>query len=135
MSERVPIIQIGNILLASIQVDLSDETTVALQEDLSQKIVDGHARGVVIDISALEIVDSFIGRMLASIASISKILDAKTIVVGMRPAVAITLTELGLTLQGIETALNAKRAFELLGEGEESFSLSGSEPDTAEVAE
>lgn len=116
MSERVPIIQIGNILLASIQVDLSDETTLALQEDLSQKIVEGHARAVVIDISALEIVDSFIGRMLASIAAISKLLDAQTIVVGMRPAVAITLTELGLTLEGIQTALNAKRAFELLGE-------------------
>lgn len=134
MSERVPIIQIGNILLASIQVDLSDDTTVALQEDLSQKIVDGQARGVVIDISALEIVDSFIGRMLASIASISRILDAKTIVVGMRPAVAITLTELGLTLDGIQTALNAKRAFELLGEGEKESNLSASELDTAEVA-
>lgn len=134
MNERVPIIQIGNILLASIQVDLSDDTTMALQEDLSQKIVDGHARGVVIDISALEIVDSFIGRMLASIASISRILDAKTIVVGMRPAVAITLTELGLTLDGIQTALNAKRAFEQLGEGAEEFSLSFSEFDTAEAA-
>lgn len=135
MSERVPIIQIGNILLASIQVDLSDETTVALQEDLSQKIVDGHARGVVIDISALEIVDSFIGRMLASIASISRILDAQTIVVGMRPAVAITLTELGLTLEGIQTALNAKRAFELLGEAEDHLSVSDSELDTVEVVE
>lgn len=135
MSERVPIIQIGNILLASIQVDLSDETTVALQEDLSQKIVDGHARGVVIDISALEIVDSFIGRMLASIASISRILDAQTIVVGMRPAVAITLTELGLTLEGIQTALNAKRAFELLGETEDHLSVSDSELDTVEVVE
>lgn len=135
MSERVPIIQIGNILLASIQVDLSDETTVALQEDLSQKIVDSNARGVVIDISALEIVDSFIGRMLATIASISRILDARTIVVGMRPAVAITLTELGLNLEGIQTALNAKRAFELLGEDADNLSASGSEPDTAEVAE
>ncbi|HKU68530.1 MAG TPA: STAS domain-containing protein [Candidatus Baltobacteraceae bacterium] len=135
MSERVPIIQIGRILLASIQVDLSDETTIALQEDLSQRIVDGHARGVLIDISALEIVDSFIGRMLASIASISRILDAKTIVVGMRPAVAITLTELGLSLEGIQTALNAEHAFELLGEDEDDISNSASELLPAEVAE
>ena len=116
MSERVPIIQIGKILLATIQVDLSDESTLALQEDLSQKIVDGAARAVVIDISALEIVDSFVGRMLGSIAAISRILDADTVVVGMRPAVAITLTELGLSLDGIRTALNADRAFEMLGE-------------------
>lgn len=116
MSERVPIIQIGKVLLASIQVDLSDDTTMALQDDLSHMIVERSARAVVIDISALEIVDSFIGRMLGSIASISRVLDADTVVVGMRPAVAITLTELGLSLKGIRTALNAERAFEMLGQ-------------------
>lgn len=115
MSDRVPIIPIGDVLLASIQVDLSDDTTLALQNDLSCMIVERSARAVVIDISALEIVDSFIGRMLGSIASISRVLDADTIVVGMRPAVAITLTELGLSLKGIRTALNAERAFEILG--------------------
>lgn len=116
MSERVPIIQIGKVLLASIQVDLSDDTTLALQDDLSRMIVDRGAHAVVIDISALEIVDSFIGRMLGSIAAISRVLDADTVVVGMRPAVAITLTELGLSLKGIRTALNAERAFEMLGQ-------------------
>lgn len=116
MSERVPIIQIGKVLLASIQVDLSDDTTLALQDDLSRMIVSRSAHAVVIDISALEIVDSFIGRMLGSIAAISRVLDADTIVVGMRPAVAITLTELGLSLKGIRTALNAERAFEMLGQ-------------------
>lgn len=114
MSERVPIISIGKTLLASIQVDLSDDTTMALQEDLSRMIVERSARAVIIDISALEIVDSFIGRMLGSIASISRVLDADTVVVGMRPAVAITLTELGLYLKGIRTALNAERALEML---------------------
>lgn len=116
MSERVPVIQIGKILLASIQVDLSDDTTMALQEDLSRMIVERSAHAVVIDISGLEIVDSFIGRMLGSIASISRVLDADTVVVGMRPAVAITLTELGLSLKGVSTALNAERAFEMLGQ-------------------
>lgn len=114
MSERVPIIKIGEVLLVSIQVDLSDETTLALQDDLSKRIVDTAARGVIIDISALEIVDSFIGRMLATIASMSRVLDAQTVVVGMRPAVAITLTELGLSLGGVRTALNAEKAFALL---------------------
>ena len=135
MSERVPIVKIGDVLLVSIQVDLSDDTTLALQDDLSNRIVETSAHGVIIDISALEIVDSFIGRMLASIASISRILDAKTIVVGMRPAVAITLTELGLSLEGIQTALNAEHAFELLGEDEDDISNSASELLPAEVAE
>lgn len=116
MSERVPIIQVGKVLLASIQVDLSDDTTLALQDDLSRMIVERSARAVIIDISALEIVDSFIGRMLGTIAAISRVLDADTIVTGMRPAVAITLTELGLSLPGIRTALNAERAFEMLGQ-------------------
>lgn len=114
MSERVPILKVGEILVVSIAVDLSDETAVALEEDLSARIVATSARGVIIDISGLEIVDSFIGRMLATIASISRVLDAETIVVGMRPAVAITLTELGLSLGGIRTALNAEKGFELL---------------------
>ena len=114
MSERVPIIKIGEVLLVSIQVDLSDETALALQDDLSKRIVDTSAQGVIIDISALEIVDSFIGRMLANIASMARVLDAQTVVVGMRPAVAITLTELGLSLGGVRTALNAEKAFALL---------------------
>jgi rsbT antagonist protein RsbS len=113
VSERVPILKIGDVLLASIQVDLSDESTLALQEDLSNRVVETSARGVIIDISALEIVDSFIGRMLATIASMTRILDAETVVVGMRPAVAITLTELGLSLGGVKTALNADKAFEM----------------------
>jgi rsbT antagonist protein RsbS len=115
VSERVPIIRIGKVLLASVQVDLSDDSAVALQEDLSVQIVAAGAKAVIVDISSLEIVDSFIGRMLAAVAAVSRILDADTIVVGMRPAVAITLTELGLSLPGIRTALNAERAFAMLG--------------------
>lgn len=114
MSERVPIIKIGNILLVSILLDLSDETTLTLQDDLSVQIVETAAHGVIIDISTLEIVDSFIGRMLSTIASMSRVLDAETVVVGMRPAVAITLAELGLTLPGVKTALTADLAFEML---------------------
>jgi rsbT antagonist protein RsbS len=114
VSERVPIIKIGQVLLVSIQVDLSDEMTLVLQDDLSNRIVSTGARGVIIDISALEIVDSFIGRMLSTIASMSRVLDAQTVVVGMRPAVAITLTELGLSLGGVRTALNAEKAFAIL---------------------
>ncbi|MEU5356212.1 STAS domain-containing protein [Streptomyces albidoflavus] len=106
MTDRVPVLQIGDILLVSIQVDLEDRTVLDLQDDLSKRIVDTGARGVVIDISALEIVDSFVGRMLATVAAISRVLGAETVVVGMRPAVAITLVELGLTLGGVRTALN-----------------------------
>lgn len=112
----VPIQKIGQILIASIQTDLSDESTLALQGALSNRIIETGARGVIIDISALEIVDSFIGRMLATIASMSRLLDADTVVVGMRPAVAITLTELGLSLGSVRTALNAEMAFKLLGQ-------------------
>lgn len=112
----VPIQKIGQILVASIQTDLSDESTLALQGALSSRIIQTGARGVIIDISALEIVDSFIGRMLATIASMSRLLDADTVVVGMRPAVAITLTELGLSLGSVRTALNAEMAFKLLGQ-------------------
>lgn len=118
MSERVPILRIREVLLASIHLDLSDESVLMLQEDLSQRIVDTGARGVVIDISALEIVDSFVGRMLATIAAMARVLDATTVVVGMRPAVAITLTELGLSLGGVRTALNVDKALELLGAGD-----------------
>ena len=114
MTDRIPIIKIGEVLLVSIQVDLSDETTLVLQEDLSQKIVETGAHGVIIEISALEIVDTFIGRMLATIAAVSRVLDAETVVVGMRPAVAITLAELGLSLGGVRTALDAERAFAIL---------------------
>ncbi|MFF8561246.1 STAS domain-containing protein [Streptomyces albidoflavus] len=106
MTDRVPVLQIGDVLLVSIQVDLEDRTVLDLQDDLSKCIVDTGARGVVIDISALEIVDSFVGRMLATVAAISRVLGAETVVVGMRPAVAITLVELGLTLGGVRTALN-----------------------------
>ena len=114
MSERVPIVKIGEILLASIQVDLSDDTTLALQEDLSNRIVETAAHGVIIDITGLDIVDSFVGRMLSSIASISRVLDAETVVVGMQPSVAITLVELGLTLSGVRTALNVEKGMALL---------------------
>ena len=106
--ERVPVLKIGDMLLVSIQVDMEDQTALNLQEDLADRIVETGCHGVVIDISALDIVDSFVGRMLATIAGISKVLDAETVVVGMRPAVAITLVELGLSLPGIRTALNVE---------------------------
>ncbi|MFF7205662.1 MULTISPECIES: STAS domain-containing protein [unclassified Streptomyces] len=114
MTERVPVLRIGDILLVSIQVDLEDETVMNLQEDLAEQIVARSARGVVIDITAVEIVDSFVGRMLATIASISRLLDADTVVVGMRPAVAITLVELGLSLGGVRTALDLEKGLALL---------------------
>jgi rsbT antagonist protein RsbS len=113
--QRVPILKLGDILLVSIQIDLEDQTALALQEDLSERIVATGARGVIIDISTLEIVDSFIGRMLSTVASVSRVLDARTILVGMRPAVAITLVELGLSLPGVETALDVERALIRLG--------------------
>jgi rsbT antagonist protein RsbS len=116
MADRVPILRIGDALLVSIQLDLQDQIAVQLQEDLAERIVATGARGVVIDISALEIVDSFIGRMLSSIAGISKVLDAETVVVGMRPAVAITLVELGLYLDAVRTALTMERAFAIIAE-------------------
>lgn len=112
--ERVPIIKIGQTLLVSIQVDLEDESVMQLQEDLANELSATGARGVVIDITAVEIVDSFIGRMLTMMGSISRLFDAETIIAGMRPAVAITLTELGLSLRGVRTALNAEKALESL---------------------
>ena len=112
--ERIPILKMGDCLLVTIQVDMHDRLAMTLQDDLMSRIVDTRAKGVLIDISALEIVDSFIGRMLADIAAMSRILDAETVVVGMRPAVAITLVELGLSLAGVRTALNVERGMDLL---------------------
>ncbi len=111
---EIPILKIGDCLLVSIQVDMHDQMALALQDDLTVRIVDSRARGVMIDISALEIVDSFIGRMLNNIAGMSRVLDAVTVVVGMRPAVAITLVELGLTLTGVRTALNVDKGLALI---------------------
>ena len=112
--ERIPILRIGDILLVSIQVDLQDRIAMQLQEDLAQRIVETSADGVLIDISALEIVDSFVGRMINTVASVSRVLDAETVVVGMRPAVAITLVELGLSLPGVRTALDLDRGLAML---------------------
>jgi rsbT antagonist protein RsbS len=112
--DRIPILKLGEALLVTIQVDMHDRLATALEEDLTSKIVAYGAKGVLIDISALEIVDSFIGRMLDNIAAVSRILDADTVVVGMRPAVAITLVELGLSLSGVKTALNVERGMALI---------------------
>ena len=112
--ERIPILKLGEFLLVSIQVDMHDQLAMSLQDDLTERIVQTHARGVLIDISALDIVDSFIGRMLGNIAGTSRILDAETVLVGMQPSVAITLVELGLSLSGIRTALNIDKGMELL---------------------
>jgi len=112
--ERIPILKMGKVLLVTIQVDMHDRLALALEEDLTARIAATDARGVLIDISALEIVDSFIGRMLDTIAAVSRVLDALTVVVGMRPAVAITLVELGLSLSGVKTALNVEKGMALL---------------------
>ncbi len=112
--ERIPILRMGSTLLVTIQVDMVDQMALALQDDLAARIAQTSAKGVLIDISALEIVDSFVGRMLAGISGIARVLDATTVVVGMRPAVAITLVELGLSLQGVKTALNVERGMQLL---------------------
>ena len=112
--ERIPILKMGDYLLVTIQVDMHDRLAMTLQDDLTARIAGTGARGVLLDISSLEIVDSFIGRMLADIAGMSRVLDAETVVVGMRPAVAITLVELGLSLTGVRTALNVERGMELL---------------------
>lgn len=114
---RIPILQMGQILLVTIQVDMQDQMAMALQDDLANKVASAGAKGVMIDISALEIVDSFVGRMLVSISGISRVLDATTVVVGMQPAVAITLVELGLSLEGVRTALNVEQGMNLLAAG------------------
>ena len=111
---RIPILKLGEFLLVTIQVEMHDRLVMTLQDELTQQIVRHRARGVLIDISALEIVDSFIGRALGNIANMSRILDAETVVVGMRPAVAITLVELGLNLDGVRTALNAEKGMDLI---------------------
>ena len=112
--ERIPILKMGDYLLVTIQVDMHDRLAMTLQDDLTARIVSARAKGVLIDISALEMVDSFMGRMLGDIAGMSRVLDAETVVVGMRPAVAITLVELGLSLTGVHTALNVERGMQLL---------------------
>ena len=114
--DRIPILRMGAFLLVTIQVDMHDQLALSLQDDLTAKIEKTGARGVLIDISALEMVDSFMGRMLGNIASMSRILDAQTVVVGMRPAVAITLVELGLSLPGIRTALNVDAGLAVMRE-------------------
>ena len=112
--ERIPILQMGDFLLVTIQVDMHDQLALTLQDDLSERISRTSARGVLIDISALDMVDSFIGRMIGTISGLSKIMDAQTVLVGMQPAVAITLVELGLTLPGVSTSLNVERGMKLL---------------------
>jgi rsbT antagonist protein RsbS len=112
--ERIPILKMGPLLLVTIQVDMHDRLALALQEDLTEKIASTRARGVLIDISSLEMVDSFIGRMLGNIAAMSKVLGAATVVTGMQPSVAITLVELGLSLKGVRTALNVEKGMEML---------------------
>jgi rsbT antagonist protein RsbS len=119
--EKIPILKMGRFLLVTIQVDMHDRLAMTLQNDLTDRIVQYGARGILIDISSLEIVDSFIGRMLGNIASMSRMLDAETVVVGMRPAVAITMVELGLALTGVRTALDVEKGMEILNE------LAGSE--------
>jgi rsbT antagonist protein RsbS len=112
--DRIPILKLGHFLLVTIQVDMHDRLALVLQEELTARIVSDHARGVLIDISSLDIVDSFIGRMLSNTAGMARVLDAETVVVGMQPSVAITLVELGLSLPGIRTALNVDRGMDLL---------------------
>ena len=112
--ERIPILKMGEFLLVTIQVDMHDQLALTLQDDLTEKIAKTGAHGVLIDISAVEVVDSFIGRMIANMAAMARILDARTVLVGMQPAVAITLVELGLSLEGVRTALNVERGMELL---------------------
>jgi rsbT antagonist protein RsbS len=114
MQEKIPILQIDDVLLVSIQVDMHDRLALRFQDDLMEKICMTNARGVLIDISALEVVDSFIGRIISNISTMARVLDAKTVIVGMQPAVAITLVELGLTLEGVRTALNVSRGMALL---------------------
>ena len=107
--ERIPILKMGHFLLVTIQVDMHDQLAITLQDDLTSRIAKERSKGVLLDISALDVVDSFIGRMIANISSMARVLDAETVVVGMQPAVAITLVELGLPLEGVHTALNVEK--------------------------
>jgi len=126
--ERIPILKMGDCLLVTVQVDMHDQMALTLQDDLTQRISTTKAKAVLIDISALEIVDSFIGRMLGNIAGMARILDAQTVVVGMRPAVAITLVELGMSLSGVRTALNVERGMELIRSAPATRSRNGHRP-------
>jgi rsbT antagonist protein RsbS len=117
--ERIPILRMGDFLLVTIQVDMHDRLAMTLQDDLTARITDTGAKGVLIDISALELVDSFIGRVIGTIAAMARVLDARTVLVGMRPAVAITLVELGLSLPGVRTALTVNRGMDLLRDATE----------------
>lgn len=112
--ERIPILKMGEFLLVTIQVDMHDQLAITLQDDLTQQIVKHRAHGALIDISSLEIVDSFIGRMIGNIAGMARMLDAETVLVGMKPAVAITLVELGMSLPGVRTALNVEKGMAML---------------------
>lgn len=115
--DKIPILRMGDYLFVSIQVDVHDRVALALKDELGRRIVETGARGVLIDISALQVVDSFMGRMIGSMAATSRILDAQTVLVGMQPAVAMTLVELGLSLEGVRTALDIDRGIALLGRG------------------
>src|ERR1044071_1071761 len=125
--ERIPILKVGKFLLVTIQVDMHDRLAMNLQDDLTNRIAAERAHGVLIDISSLDMVDSFIGRMIANIAGMARVLDAETVVVGMQPSVAITLVELGLPLTGVYTALNVEKGMELLGK---KIVMEAGEPDT-----
>src|SRR2546425_5871853 len=127
--ERIAILKMEEFLLVSIQVDMHDRLALTLQDDLTERIVRTRAKGVLIDISALEIVDSFIGRMIGNIAGMARVLDAETMIVGMRPAVAITLVELGVSLRGVRTALDVDRGVRLLRQ-----SVASRNGDTPEIA-
>lgn len=129
--DRIPILKVGDCLLVTIQVDMHDQLAMTLQEDLTAQIAKHASKGVLIDISSLEIVDSFIGRMLANIAAMSRVLDAQTVLTGMQPAVAITLVELGMSLSGVRTALNVERGLELLRE----FIQKDAEPEEADATQ
>jgi rsbT antagonist protein RsbS len=129
--DRISILRMGRVLIVTIQVDMHDQIAMALQDDLTAKIVQTGARGVLIDISSLEVVDSFIGRILGNIATMSRVLDAQTVVVGMQPAVAITLVELGMSLPGIRTALNLEKGMALLNASIEADEAESEVPDAS----
>src|SRR5512139_4156499 len=133
--EKIPILRMGRFLLVTIQVDMHDRLALQLQDDLTDRIVKDRAHGVLIDISSLEVVDSFIGRMISNIAAMARVLDARTVVVGMQPAVAITLVELGLSLEGVRTALDVERGMALLEKLAPRDRDGWGEPDVAETAE